>query len=365
MRDEPGNSGETPPSHPASRIAHPSPAAGHLVAAALAGSWRLEPPPLALNARQLAACVPLLAGTGAAGLLWRKASHTRPAPELDEEIRKAYHLQTFRAALAERRLVEVVRHLRGRGLEPLLVKGWAVGRLYPERGLRPYGDLDLSVHPDQFTAAEAALAELDLPAYAVDLHPGYPKVPDRSFEQLYARSETVPLLDEPIRIPGPEDHLRVLALHLLGHGAWRPLWLCDVAVAFEARPPTFDWEYHRSGDPLCAEWTNGTVALAAQVLGADVAGTPAERSLPGWLPAALYRQWSTIGGAIDRPSLGNALSGSWFRPGVVLDELRARWRNPIQATIELHAPFNNLPRWPLQLLALARRAPDFARQLAR
>jgi hypothetical protein len=43
-----------------------------------------------------------------------------------------------------------------------------------------------------------------------------------------------------IRILGAEDHLRLLCLHLLKHGAWRPLWLCDVAAALESRPSSFD-----------------------------------------------------------------------------------------------------------------------------
>jgi len=31
-----------------------------------------------------------------------------------------------------------------RGVEPILGKGWAIARLYPERGMRPYGDIDLA-----------------------------------------------------------------------------------------------------------------------------------------------------------------------------------------------------------------------------
>ena len=45
-----------------------------------------------------------------------------------------------------------------------------------------------------------------------------------------------------------EDQLRQLCLHLLRHGACRPLWLCDVAVMLESLPGDFDWDRCLGGD---------------------------------------------------------------------------------------------------------------------
>ncbi len=50
------------------------------------------------------------------------------------------------------------------------------------------------------------------------------------------RSQLVNLDGVDVRVPGLEDHLGILCLHLLHHGAFRPLWLCDIAAALETRP---------------------------------------------------------------------------------------------------------------------------------
>lgn len=44
-----------------------------------------------------------------------------------------------------------------------------------------------------------------------------------------------------IRVPAAEDHFRLVAIHLLSHGAWRPLWLCDIAAMLEDLPQDFNW----------------------------------------------------------------------------------------------------------------------------
>ena len=62
------------------------------------------------------------------------------------------------------------------GLQPILIKGWAAARLYPETGLRPYGDIDVCVRPDQLAAAKKLLHEAAGSCGWVELHEG---VPDR------------------------------------------------------------------------------------------------------------------------------------------------------------------------------------------
>jgi hypothetical protein len=43
------------------------------------------------------------------------------------------------------------------------------------------------------------------------------------------------------------------------------------------------------------------------------------------------------------------------RPRLLLDALRLRWPNAIQATVELGGPFNGLPRLPYQVGECVRR----------
>ena len=131
---------------------------GRLVARVLAGAWCQSPPPVELSAGELAAIGPLLLGSGAGALAWWRirgsALGTTPAAL---ELREAYRLHSLEAALHERSIKTIVALLRSAGVEPVLVKGWAVARLYPEAGLRPYGDIDLCVRPEQYRQAAALL----------------------------------------------------------------------------------------------------------------------------------------------------------------------------------------------------------------
>jgi hypothetical protein len=357
---------ETPASH---LDATPQPLAagsapGAALADALRGSWRAAPPPLAVTEEVLAAIAPALLVNGVAGLVWRRLH--RNAQELSRAgvLREAYRFQALRAALREREIAAAVTRLRSHGVEPLLIKGWAAARAYAEPGLRPPGDIDLCVRAAQLEAARAALRTIDA-GLLVDLHLEAPSYSDRSAEDLFARSRLVTLGDTNVRVPSAADHLRLMCLHLLSHGAWKPMWLCDVAAAVEAREPDFRWEDCLAGDPRRTDAVLCVIALAGSLLGADLAGTPGEqrsRSLPGWLAPAVLRQWEAGAGASAHGPLVDRLPSLFRRPARLWGELRLRWRNPIQATFELGAPFNGFPRLPLQLAATFRRAPGFVRQ---
>jgi len=114
---------------------------GELVAAALAGAGAFHRPPC--SPAELAEVTPLLLGTGGGSLGWWRvrSSGCRTSPQA-LELQPAYRLETLQAARHEREIQQTITLLRSSGLEPLLVKGWAVARLYPEPGLSPYGDID-------------------------------------------------------------------------------------------------------------------------------------------------------------------------------------------------------------------------------
>ena len=106
----------------------------------------------------------------------------------------------------------------------VLVKGWAVARLYPEEGLRPYGDIDLCFRPDQYLHAIAVLKRPNASKYSVDLHEGFGKLDDVSLDELMTRSEPARLGAARFRLLGTEDQLRILRTHLFRHSAWRPMF---------------------------------------------------------------------------------------------------------------------------------------------
>jgi len=352
---------------PTGRVLSPR---GELVRTILAGSWRRPPSPPSISDEALARIAPLLARTGSAGLAWwklRDSPSSASAAALD--LRQTYRLQTLEARLHERRIEQAIQLLREAGVEPLLAKGWTAAQLYPEPGLRPYGDIDLWFRSSDHAAALTALRCPVGQRCRVDLHAEFPQL-DRSWDELYERSRLVRVGGVDLRVLGLEDHLRLLCLHMLKHGAWRPIWLCDIGAALESLPPDFDWDVCLRGPARRVEWVRCAVGLARELLGARVEARAAgsrERRLPRWLGAAVLRQWADAEHYMVTPSMAFALR----RGDRILKALALRWPNAIQATVGLGGPFNDVPRLPFQLgecvlrtLAFARRAPHLMRTSA-
>jgi hypothetical protein len=339
-------------------------ARGWLIAEVLALAWRNPPVPLPLSAASLREIAPLLLGTGAGAVAWRRIKDASlRAAEVAEELHQAYRLHILQAAVKEVEIGQVFSFLRSRGLEPLLGKGWAIARHYPEPGLRPYGDIDLYVRPEQHGDFAAALKQPEAQGWNVDLHRGAAELDDRSLDDLYAHSQPVRLGQAEVRIFGPEDHLRLLCLHLLREGALRPLWLCDIGAAIESRPESFDWDYFLSGDERRTDWVMGVIGLAHHLFGARIDDLPvADRAgrLPGWLIPTVLQQWGA-----GRITHGRRVPMSAYlhHPAGVIQALRLRWPNPIEATVGLKGPFNDWPRLPFQLAEWVLRTAGFMRHI--
>jgi hypothetical protein len=281
-------------------------------------------------------------------------------------LQQAYRLHAIHTAVYEQMLPGLFGALRSAGVEPLLIKGWAVARLYPEPGLRPYGDFDLVVRPEQYAAAVNVLNEGTCDECPVDLHRGLGRMHDHRLDALYARSQTACLNQVDVRILAPEDHLVVLIRHFLRHNAWRPLWLCDIAAALESRPPDFDWDRCLGGSWRRVGWVACTLGLAHQLLDASVENTPiadCANHLPRWLVPAVLRQWDRCLGAGARDRVVRYIASHWHRPMQIVKEAHERWDMPIAATVAFGGALNECPRFPFQLgLALAH-VPTWCQEL--
>jgi hypothetical protein len=341
---------------------------GSLVAVILTQSWREFPPPLETSAEELLRVAPLLMGSGAAALAWWRVRHSELRTSAEAlQLQQAYYHFTLQADLHRRDIKDVLTLLRAAGVEPLLIKGWASARLYPEPGMRVYGDIDLCVRPEQREAALAVTKSPECKQYNVDLvhdELELSRLDNRSFDELYARSQRLTLDEVEVRIPSPEDHLRIQCLHLLKHGAWRPLWLCDIAVAVENLPADFDWDLCLGKHRRQSDWIACTIGLAHQLLRAEVKDTPVAgraKRLPGWLVPAVLKQWKTPCAADHHPP-EVMLTTLRNRTGL-LQALRNRWPDPIEATIWMGGSFNELPRLPFQLRYYQARATKFLARL--
>jgi len=335
---------------------------GSLIAKVLTHSWRASPSALETSIEELDIVAPMLLESGAGALGWKRVSNSnlrnKPAAV---ELEQAYRLHSLQSAIHEREIGNALALLRSAGVEPILVKGWAMARLYPEVGLRPYGDLDLCVAPGDYRAARLALEKEANKTYTVDLHRGFKTLDDRSWDELFTHSRLSRLENVEVRVPSPEDHLRILCFHFLREGAWRALWLCDIAVSLETRPADFDWERFSGKTGRRRRWFACAIALAHQLLGADMEGVPGTiraEQLPSWLVPAVLKEWEVRSMSKRHKTPTGA---AWRDPNqaLKLDYFRSHWPNSIEATIGMNGPFNEMPRLPFQVGNCAVRAFNF------
>lgn len=340
---------------------------GSHLALALAGAlkhvWRGGSEPLPAPDTDLNAWAERLVEGGVGALVWWRIRETELSglPEV-APLQAAFRHHALTAARQERDLPHLLGHFNDAGIEPILFKGWTLARLYPHRALRPFGDFDLLVRAEQEEAARGVLRSLgtDLQSRAdVDTPLTLARyLPDRSESELFDRARRESVGGARFQVLGAEDQLRLVTLHQLHHGGWRPLWLCDVAVLLESLAADFSWQRCLAGDPHLSEGVLATVALAAELLDARLpAGTP-KVSAPGWLRSAVLHGW-VHGYESMPPSLYQLRELGWSG---ALRALRARWPDAVSATVHLRAPFRVVPRPAIQMVECLRRAADFARR---
>lgn len=325
---------------------------GNLVAEILSGSWRSDFPLLNISEADLDTVTPLLYDSGTAALGWRRLSRTALRSSISAEVlHQAYRLQSLQSEIHEQKIEKLFRFFREAQIDAVLAKGWAAAGMYPERALRPYGDIDLCVRPEHMKAAEEVLSTPEANDCWVDLHRHFSEINERSIVELFARSRTVSLGNEQIRVLSHEDQLALSCIHLLKHGAWRPLWLCDVGVAIETLGDTFNWDVCLGRNNTRANWIMCAIGLAKRLLGAETERVPFEtNALPSWLIENVIKLWARPFNIYQPPmSHPTPMVDLLRHPAGLLEGLRQRWPNPIIATISVNGEFNNLPRFPYQM----------------
>lgn len=354
----------------------------HPVGAALRGAWRAEPDLPTVSESSLTASLPVLTSTGAAGLAWNRVkrdpglSVTEPALEL----RRHAQALALEAACHEAALGDLVDLFDSAGISPLLFKGRVLAQHYGQPHLRAMGDVDLCAPPGRFDAladllrghgfrelnsaastehgrALLLMAPVEWPGkrLLVDLHERLEEFFMAPLEDVFARARPMPFAAHSVLVPAPEDHLRIVAIHFLRDGGWRPSALCDVGALLESIPPAFDWDLCLGTDTRRRRWIGCTFELAHGLLGARLDALPAECRVPNpprWLSSTVLRAWDKpISHHWARIPFRLVLRKSRFR---IPAEALARWPDGIRASVELGAAFTRLPRWPYQLLFFSR-----------
>lgn len=263
---------------------------------------------------------------------------------------------------AEARAVRAFELFREQGIEPVLIKGIAAGRYYPESKPRVAIDTDLAVASGDFAAGRAIVAKHAAEGLAVDLHRELRHLDTVAWDDLFANSVEWRLDGGTIRILRPEDHLRVLSLHWLTDGAGSKDRLWDIYFAVANRPSDFDW--HRALDivePHRRRWIVCAIALAHRYLGLDLSDTPIAdeaANVPAWLVRTVEGEWASETKFLPLEQA--------FDRGELLKQLPRRLRpDPIWATIQMNGSFDAKTRLFYQVGSFFARIPGSMRRILR
>lgn len=256
------------------------------------------------------------------------------APRLTNQTRW-YLLRRKEQELRIRRAFEFFRE---HGIEPILIKGWAAARLYPPDRHRNFSDIDLSVSVSDFDKAHELVSTEEGRRLDIDLHREFRQLERSRWTDIFSRSELIDLDGTDIRVPSPEDHLRILSAHWLTDGGANKEKLWDVYYAVENRQPGFDWSVCLdAAGPVRRNWTLTTIGVAHTVLDLNIDDLPFARevTVPEWMMKRLE----------DERKSGEPLQPlhTCLRDRRLLfKQIRKRLPpNPIQATVDMEGIFDD------------------------
>lgn len=263
------------------------------------------------------------------------------ATELSKEQNDFYWL-TLQNRVNELKISEAFEFMESLGFEPILIKGWAVARFYPQIWQRRFIDIDLCVAPKDFEKAKKLLETPQGFRLNIDLHKGLRHLDTLEWKNLFDNSEILKIENTPIRTLRAEDHLRVLCVHWLADGGAYKDRLWDIFYLVKNRPDNFDWDRCLNVVSLKRrKWIVCCIGLAHKYLDLDLADTPIAseaKNLPRWLIKTVEREWRT---EVKLRPLQNCLHDR----KLFWQQIKKRIPpNPIQATIELEGDFDEKSR---------------------
>jgi len=242
-------------------------------------------------------------------------------------------------------------------IEPVLIKGWAIARFYPNPRERFSADVDLVVNPDVFPKALELKNRHLSGKLPIDLHCGLGQFDSLSFENLFENSRLVELNDIKVRVLRHEDHLRLLAVHWLRDGGIFKQRLWDIHYGVKSRPADFDWDrFLETNGEKRRKWIVAAIAVAHRYTDLNVEDTPiAEevknpRLIPKWMLRTLEKEWNDPVKFMPLEQVMNDRREVWR-------QLKKRFPpNPLVASLYANAPLNNFPRLPYQIINIFQRA---------
>ena len=257
-------------------------------------------------------------------------------------------------------IVEVFQFLRAAGIEPILIKGWAANQFYPENRPRSFSDIDIAVSSSDFDNATDLLGNFNK-RVSIDLHHELRHLDNVAWPTIFERSKLKRVDDFDIRILSPEDHLRVLCTHWLNDGGQYRERLWDIYFAVENRPENFDWSLCLdSVSRTRRQWVLMTVFAAHKYLDLDILNLPFAdeiTKLPDWMEKCIEKEWATNVRLLPLHTVLNDRKR-------LIEQIRKRFPpNPIQATIENEAGFDESSRLRYQIMSVFKRTVPSIKRL--
>jgi hypothetical protein len=217
---------------------------------------------------------------GVAPLLYQRLLAGRQLPRLPqpaaEALHLAFHRQWGKNQVRLQTLAHVLDLLAAAGIRPIALKGAGlVLTVYDELAVRPIGDVDLLVAPQEFRPAlqqllacggrathdepfegayelvthHVALVFPQVSQVVVELHHQWLSLPARqaglvALPELRSRAQTAQWAGRPVDVLGAEDQVLHLCGHLAIHSAvmQRLIWYYDVDQVVRRAGPRLDWE---------------------------------------------------------------------------------------------------------------------------
>lgn len=269
----------------------------------------------------------------------------------------------LRRKMNEASLVRALAFFRENDIEPLVIKGWAIGREYPFDSPRNWLDIDFCVPSDLCESAFALVSSERLKDCAVDIHRELRHLDRVPWEVVVGRAEVAELDGVPVRIPRAEDHFRILAVHWLTDGGAHRDRLWDFYYLLSNRRGMFDWEACLAdAGPVRSEWLLRVVALTVLECGLATDDMPfasdPRLTVPAWMSAALQKEWNSD---VDLMPLHIFLG----KPKEFAAQIRKRLPpNPIQATVDVEGRMDNTGRLKYQVGSFLKRIPPFFSRVA-
>jgi len=245
-------------------------------------------------------------------------------PSLDPELRRYAQAQAFRNRLLAEELLRLLELFRDRGVPALALKGPLLAEwLYGSVSLRPFGDLDILVEPEQARSARALLEEAGyLPDHpgaeasgyhwrfsrgdetaVVELHWGFST---REFhfplqQEVWPRRRSYFLLGRQVESLGLEHQLLTLAVHGSRHLWKRIFWLVDLALLLRRGEPLDTHDLWQQAKRLRSHRMLAlAIALVQHLLRVPTPGFPAYPRLEG-LVRQVEQDW--LEGHVGPPTL--------------------------------------------------------------